>query len=114
MWDAIQGIRVLEKFAGSRAPPATARHISIDAMRNLIPQLALGALLLTASCSQKTQAPTDKTTIRCAVIGGMTMTGLWPEIQKRFEAQTDYRLELVATGPRPELDKVMREGKVDL
>lgn len=42
------------------------------------------------------------------------MTGLWPEIAKMFEAESGYRLEVVETGPRPGLDKVMREGKVDL
>lgn len=44
----------------------------------------------------------------------MTMTGLWPEIAKMFEAQSGYKVEVVATGPRPVLDKVMRAGKVDL
>jgi tungstate transport system substrate-binding protein len=52
--------------------------------------------------------------VRCAVIGGFTVTGLWPEISKMFEAETGYRVEVVATGPRPILDKAIREGKVDL
>ena len=52
--------------------------------------------------------------VRCAVIGGMTMTGLWPEIAKMFEAETGYCVEVVATGERPILDKVIRAGKVDL
>ncbi|HXI72456.1 MAG TPA: substrate-binding domain-containing protein [Verrucomicrobiae bacterium] len=75
---------------------------------------ALFALLLNTSCSQKTEAPVENHVVRCAVIGGMTMTGLWPEVAKMFTAQTGYQVEVVATGPRPELDKVMREGKVDL
>src|ERR1035438_6449049 len=53
-------------------------------------------------------------TVRCAVIGGMTMTGLWPEIAKLFEAETGYQVHVVATGPRPILDTAMRAGKVDL
>lgn len=52
--------------------------------------------------------------VRCAVIGGMTMTGLWPEISKMFEAQTGYRVEVVVTGVRPVLDKAIRTGEVDL
>jgi tungstate transport system substrate-binding protein len=44
----------------------------------------------------------------------MTMTGLWPEIAKMFEAKSGYRTEVVVTGPRPELDMAMRAGKVDL
>jgi len=52
--------------------------------------------------------------VRCAVIGGMTMTGLWPEISKMFEAETGYHVEVVATGERPILDKAIRAGQVDL
>ena len=52
--------------------------------------------------------------VRCAVIGGMTMTGLWPEISRMFEAQTGYRVEVIATGERPLLDKAIRAGQVDL
>ncbi|HLX71705.1 MAG TPA: substrate-binding domain-containing protein [Verrucomicrobiae bacterium] len=70
--------------------------------------------LLLASCSRQAESQADSKTVRCAVIGGMTMTGLWPEIAKMFEAQSSYRIEVVATGPRPDLDKVMRAGKVDL
>ena len=74
----------------------------------------LFSLLLDVSCSRKVNAAADRHVVRCAVIGGMTMTGLWPEITKMFEAQTGYRLEVVATGPRPILDAAMRAGKVDL
>ena len=80
---------------------------------NLFTCLAL-LLLCAVSCSRQTQAPADSHVVRCAVIGGMTMTGLWPEIAKMFEAETDYRIEVVATGPRPILDEAMRAGKVDL
>jgi len=44
----------------------------------------------------------------------MTMTGLWPEIAKMFEAVKGYQIEVVVTGPRPELDTAMRAGKADL
>jgi len=72
------------------------------------------SLLLAVSCSEKVEAPADAHVVRCAVIGGMTMTGLWPEIVKMFEADSGYHVELVVTGPRPDLDKAMRAGKVDL
>jgi tungstate transport system substrate-binding protein len=52
--------------------------------------------------------------VRCAVIGGMTMTGLWPEVVKMFEAETGYHCQLAATGPRPEIAEVFRAGKADL
>jgi len=76
--------------------------------------LACFSLLLPAACNRKGDAHPDPRVVRCAVIGGMTMTGLWPEVAKRFEAETGYKTQVVATGPRPELDKAMREGKADL
>jgi tungstate transport system substrate-binding protein len=81
----------------------------------------IGLLLLLAGASSVIagEAPTEPTkagkgTVRTAVIGGMTMTGLWPEIAKRFEAETGCQVEVVATGPRPILAKAFREGKADL
>jgi tungstate transport system substrate-binding protein len=76
--------------------------------------LLLVLQLLPASCDRKTETAADTRVVRCAVIGGMTMTGLWPEIARRFEAETGRKAEVVVTGPRPELDKAMRDGKVDL
>jgi len=79
-------------------------------------RILIALILLTAatSCDRKSESPADSHVVRCAVIGGMTMTGLWPEITKMFEAQSGYRVEVVATGPRPILDAAMRAGKVDL
>lgn len=75
--------------------------------------LLLVVALITTSCG-RTDAPANPKVIRCAVIGGMTMTGLWPQIASMFEAETGYKIEVVATGPRPILDTAMRAGKVDL
>jgi tungstate transport system substrate-binding protein len=58
-------------------------------------------------------APTNRV-VRCAVIGGMTMTGLWPALARRFEADSGYKVEVVATGPRPVLDEAFRAGQADL
>jgi tungstate transport system substrate-binding protein len=57
--------------------------------------------------------PTNRV-VRCAVIGGMTMTGLWGAIVQMFEADTGYQVEVVATGERPLLDEALRAGKADL
>src|ERR1700723_914311 len=72
------------------------------------------ALLLTASCRRQDEAAADSHVVRCAVIGGMTMTGLWQQIAKMFEADTGYQVDVVDTGPGPVLDAAMRAGKVDL
>lgn len=77
-------------------------------------QFVLLAWLLASSCRPKADGPADPRVIRCAVIGGMTMTGLWPKIAEMFESQTGYQVKVVVTGPRPILDKAMRAGKVDL
>ncbi|HWD91125.1 MAG TPA: substrate-binding domain-containing protein [Verrucomicrobiae bacterium] len=71
-------------------------------------------LVAAASCGRQTKVPPDSRVVRCAVIGGMTMTGLWQQIAKMFEAESGYKIEVVATGPRPILDAAMRAGKVDL
>ncbi len=71
-------------------------------------------LLLAASCGRQTPPAADAHVVRCAIIGGMTMTGLWPQIAKQFEAESGYQVNVVATGPRPVLDEAMRAGKVDL
>jgi tungstate transport system substrate-binding protein len=75
--------------------------------------VALLGLVLHKRTAPKDVAP-DPRVVRCAVIGGMTMTGLWPEIVKMFEAQSGYHCELAATGPRPEISQVFRSGKADL
>jgi tungstate transport system substrate-binding protein len=62
----------------------------------------------------KQNAHADQKVVRTAIIGGMSMTtDLWAEISKMFEADTGYKVEVVAAGPRPGLADAMRQGKVD-
>jgi tungstate transport system substrate-binding protein len=79
-------------------------------------RLVLIATLFASLVSAQTPPakPASPAVIRCAVIGGMTMTGLWQAVAKMFEAETGYQLELVVTGQRPVLDEALRAGKVDL
>lgn len=80
-----------------------------------IPAFACVLFLLTTFVScRKSGTPSNPKVIRCAVIGGMTMTGLWPQLVSIFETETGYHVTLVVTGPRPVLDEAMRAGKVDL
>ena len=83
-------------------------------MRNKIILWSIIVLAVTLAIEFHARQAARHHVVRCAVIGGMTMTGLWPEISKMFEAQTGYHVEVVVTGPRPLLDTAMRAGKVDL
>ena len=82
--------------------------------------IALTLAILVVSCNRQNSSvsvsddTSDPHVVRCAVIGGMTMTGLWPQITKLFEAESGYRIQVVVTGPRPLLDTAMRAGRVDL
>jgi tungstate transport system substrate-binding protein len=53
-------------------------------------------------------------TIKVAVIGGMLETGFWPELVARYERMTGNHVELVASGPKPEVVAAYRRGGVDL
>ena len=53
-------------------------------------------------------------TVRCAVIGGMLETGLWPELAARFHAKTGDTLEVVSSGPKQVVDDAFRKGGIDV
>jgi tungstate transport system substrate-binding protein len=112
MSDVVWAIQASALCAGLPVLRVTPRLINIEVRASAF--FVLLALLLPTACGRKAETPADPHLVRCAVIGGMTMTGLWPELTRMFEAQTGYRTELVVTGPRPELDKAMRAGQVDL
>jgi tungstate transport system substrate-binding protein len=78
----------------------------------LLPLIS-GAALANARKQSVSKGPEEPGAIRACVIGGMTMTGLWDEIVKRFEARTDYQVKLVATGPRPIISLPFRRGEAD-
>jgi tungstate transport system substrate-binding protein len=74
--------------------------------------ILLSISLILISCSGE-RASSPSSPVRAAVIGGMTLTGLWDEIQTQFEADTGIPIELVESGPKPVLARVMKEGRVD-
>lgn len=51
--------------------------------------------------------------VRCAIIGGLTMTEVWPKLAQDFERRSGWPVKLVVTGPRPILAEAMRRGEVD-
>jgi len=52
--------------------------------------------------------------LRCAVIGGMTDTGLWQAVTDRFTKATGIPVEVVVTGPKHEIAGPFRRGEADL
>ena len=74
---------------------------------------ALLSAALLSGCHRS--APVDgQAPIRVAIIGGMTMTGMWQELAAQFEAETGWKTELVATGPKATLIEPFERGEVDL
>jgi len=82
--------------------------------KKFLKYVGLLATLLALSCNRHADIVADNHIVRCAVIGGMTMTGLWQKISAMFEQESGYEVKVVVTGPRPILDQAMRAGKVDL
>ena len=75
-------------------------------------RLALFAFL--TGLSARPTLAEDKAPIRVAVIGGMTMTGMWQELAAKFEADTGWKTQLVITGPKDVISAPFKRGEVDL
>lgn len=52
--------------------------------------------------------------VRVAVIGGMTLSGMWQELATQFEKDTGWHVETVVTGPKAVLGEVFKKGGADL
>lgn len=68
-------------------------------------------VLLTLAAAAQSE---DRKPVRVAVIGGMTMSGMWPQLAARFEAETGWETELVITGPKDTISPYLRRGEVDV
>ena len=56
----------------------------------------------------------DDKPIRVAVIGGLTMSGLWEQVSLAFEKKHGIKIELVETGNKPVLNTYTLQNPVDL
>lgn len=72
-------------------------------------RLLLAFTLLAPLCSAVEKAP-----VKVAVIGGMTLGGMWPELVASFTKETGWPVELVATGPKAVLSGAFKAGSCDL
>ena len=76
--------------------------------------VALTAVL--AGCGQRTHNTVlgSQPPVRVAVIGGMTLSGMWQALSERFTSETGWPVDLVVTGPKDMLSAAFRKGDVDL
>jgi tungstate transport system substrate-binding protein len=82
-------------------------------MKRLILNIGFTVILLSTCSSVCAETEVVSKPVRVAVIGGMTMTPLWGEIQKKFEAETGIKIEVVVSGQKPSLARAIKDGKVD-
>ncbi len=61
-----------------------------------------------------TEAPRAKQTLRVAVVGGMMETGFWSEIAARYERASGDKIELAASGPKPQVVAAFAKGGIDV
>jgi tungstate transport system substrate-binding protein len=77
---------------------------------------ALGAFALVA-CHASEPPPASRPVgevIKVAVIGGMIETGFWQALAERYEAARGNKIQVVATGPKPQVVRAFRAGGIDL
>lgn len=82
-------------------------------MKYILIPIAVFVAVLCFLISRPPKLP-ERTVVRVAVIGGMTMTGMWQALTAEFEAQSRYKAEVVATGPKHILAEAFRKGEADL
>ncbi len=75
-------------------------------MRTILSYIALMFLALPLLAAQQP--------LRVAVIGGMTMSGMWQQVAASFEKTYGIPVETVMTGTKQELDAYVRSHTVDL
>ena len=76
--------------------------------------LRVAVLACLAGFSAVPLSAEEKAPIRVAVIGGMTMTGMWQELAAKFEAETGWKTQLVVTGPKDVISEPFKRGEVDV
>jgi len=81
--------------------------------RWLAAAIAVAAACRTADPPREAPRPTGQV-IKVAVIGGMIETGFWQALAERYQAARGNRIEVVATGPKPEVVAAFRRGGIDL
>jgi tungstate transport system substrate-binding protein len=72
---------------------------------------ALTTLLFVSAAHAAPKAPPE---VRIAVIGGLSLSGVWPELAKRAEAATGLRIVTVASAPKEGVVPPFVKGDAEL
>ena len=82
--------------------------------------VVVAVVAVLGACGREAPAPNveaktrPKQTLRVAVVGGMMETGFWPEIAARYERTSGDKIELAATGPKPQVVAAFKKGGIDV
>ncbi|MBK1724595.1 substrate-binding domain-containing protein [Thiocystis violacea] len=60
------------------------------------------------------QAPAPTGEVRVAVVGGLTLCGVWPQLARRAEAATGLHIDTVANAPKQQVLPRFEHGEADL
>jgi tungstate transport system substrate-binding protein len=71
-------------------------------------------LILALTSAQAAPPPKTPTTVRVAVVGGLVLCGVWPELAARAEKATGLHVETVAAAPKEGVVPPFRRGEADL
>lgn len=84
-------------------------------------QIAAAQAPLTAPDKQPATLPLSQTraaitgpSVRVAVIGGMVFTGFWNALAERYQKESGVQVELIAAGPKHDIENIFRKGGVDV
>jgi tungstate transport system substrate-binding protein len=67
-----------------------------------------------ASSAAPPAAPPTGQVIKVAVIGGMLETGFWQALSERYQAARGNQIQVVSSGPKPQVVAAFRAGGIDL
>lgn len=73
--------------------------------------------ILLAICfatSEAAQDTTPETPVKVAVVGGLSLSGVWPALTKRASKATGLQIETVAAAPKEGVVPLFRDGEADL
>lgn len=82
--------------------------------RHFLLALPFFFILTLAQAAAQRQTSHQAPTVRVAVVGGLVLCGVWPELAARAEKATGLHIETVAAAPKEGVVPPFRRGEADL